>query len=165
MGEELGQAMNGFPGGIPPDDELIELLYTTVGFYRLMLRSQCEELSPEQLAAHPIPSSRSSILDVVRCLTESERRWQREADDLFDEAGQPVSRVDRAQAEAVLLAWYEASEESRREVDRLRATTELEQRPRHALLWALLRLLGVYSRCADRVSQLRAHLSDQPPGS
>ncbi|WP_250034477.1 DinB family protein [Paractinoplanes maris] len=142
--------------------------------HRATLLHKCAGLDGEQLTRRPVPSSRLSLLGLVRHLTEVERIWFR-----FRFAGEPLGPlyegvpdadfelVDAARAEQDLATYLEQVEIVRRTVrDRPLDETFVfgKERKTCDLRWVYVHMIEEYARHNGHADLIR-ELIDGTTGS
>jgi uncharacterized damage-inducible protein DinB len=123
-------------------------------FHRATLLWKCEELSDEQLRAQPLPTSRLSLLGLVRHLTDVERGWclpflGLPDTPLYGTDGDPDAEFDVADADpATDLARFTAETDALSDglrdhgLDEVQSDAELTIN----LRWVLTHLIEEYAR-------------------
>ncbi|MFC7544881.1 DinB family protein [Plantactinospora sp. GCM10030261] len=152
---------------LPPTVDERTLLTCFLDFHRAALLRNCAELTDEQLRRRPVPSSRLSLIGLVRHLATVER-WYFQAviadefpGDLFtetDDREEDFNHVDSATGEETFAIWRGEVERSRR----ITAERPLEAVGRssdtgreHSLRWVLNHMIDEYARHNGHADILR----------
>ncbi|WP_343445829.1 DinB family protein [Micromonospora schwarzwaldensis] len=155
---------------LPPTADERTLLDTFLEFQRDALVRKCEGLSDEQLRSRPVPSSRLSLLGLVRHLATVERWYFQgvvagafpgDLFDLSDDPDAPFHDVADATGPGTFALWREEVAASRR-IAAARSLDTVGRTPgsgaERSLRWVLTHLVDEYARHLGQADILREAL-------